>query len=182
MADMRPPVAVLIAAHIKAQPRKTAVLGILFVLMLGVYARMYVRSYGPRNASAEQSAATTGISEPAQRTRPPAGRVTLELPLRRELRRDPFRVNLSDYPVHHPEDVSGHQPVTGTPGDEEIRSKAERLRLQSILWREGGSAVACIGERMVQAGDEIEGLTVTRVEATRVYLEREGVRFVLKLR
>lgn len=184
MAIKRPPVAVLIAAHIQAQPRKAAVLGVLFVVMVGIYARNYVWSTGPRRADAHSRADIEGLAERAAgnvRQRPE--RVSIDLPERRELRRDPFRIDLSRYPTHQPAlQHDAREAIADSLDTDAIRAKAEGLTLQSILWQDNGNAVACIAGRMVRPGDSIEGFTVRRVEPTRVLLEKDGCRLVLTWR
>jgi len=183
MVIKRPPIAVLIAAHVKAQPRKAAVLGILFVIMVGIYVRMYWSTYGPRMAEAHQPTPSGAVTEFAVRgDQSPPRRVTIHVPAQPELRRDPFRLDLSRYPVHRIDDEPDHRITVTRPDADAIRAEVERLSLQSILWQEDGTALACIGGRMVQQGDRIEGFRVEKVEPTRVLLEREGLRLALTLR
>lgn len=158
-------------------------LGVLFVVMVGIYARPFIRSSGPRRADAHSQAKIDGIMDRADsNAQQRLERVTIDLPERRELRRDPFRIDLSRFPIHQPEHEHDTRKAIADPtGTDAIRAKAESLTLQSILWQDNGNAVACIAGQMVRPGDSFEGFTVQHVEPTRVLLEKDGCRLVLTL-
>jgi hypothetical protein len=55
MANGRPPVLVLLRAHLQADPKKTAVLGLLAIVMVIVYVRRFTSAERPRTAAAAAS-------------------------------------------------------------------------------------------------------------------------------
>jgi hypothetical protein len=61
---------------------------------------------------------------------------------------------------------------------ENIRERASRLELQSIV-TSNGATMAMVNGKLLGEGDEVEGFRVVRIEGTRVVVEREGVRVEL---
>jgi len=151
--------------------------------MVGLWVRMFVGASAP---SAADASTTTLIaqSEEESATEPTGKteRVILRYSGDRKLRRDPFRMNPSTYPLRRPRDNGDAGNALTGMDEDALRRKADKLTLQSILWEEDGRAVACIGDRIVRTGDMIEGFRVVRVHRTRVVLEQEGLRVILTLR
>ena len=61
---------------------------------------------------------------------------------------------------------------------ESIRAQAAKLRVQSTLM--GASPKALINDRLVGLGDVVASFRVTRIEARRIVVEREGITFALR--
>jgi hypothetical protein len=61
---------------------------------------------------------------------------------------------------------------------EMIRAEAARLKVQSTLM--GASPKALIDGRLVGVGDVVASFRVTRIEARRIVVEREGIKFGLR--
>src|ERR1043165_5534609 len=111
MLDMsagKPPFWIVFKAHLRADARKTVVLVVLFVVMIVVYARMFSSS-GPSEAAAgiaatpDSGVAMAGVPTIALAGAPVAspGRVVLSQPLARDIKSDPFAIELDRYPLGH---------------------------------------------------------------------------------
>ena len=61
---------------------------------------------------------------------------------------------------------------------EQIRAEAARLKVQSTLM--GASPKALVNGRLVGVGDVVASFRVTRIEARRIVVEREGIKFGLR--
>lgn len=174
-------IGVLLAAHFRADPRKTALLIMLVVVMLVVYVRMFVKgvSVGAAVAGAEPSV----VLPPAGPGRPAVthpDRLPLpEMPAR-ELQGDPFAVDLERYPPAPQGKKDDAGAVVSGHTDDSVREQAESLALQSTLC--GPAPIACISGQFLRPGQQINGFVLQRVEPTRVILQREGVQVTLLLK
>jgi hypothetical protein len=61
---------------------------------------------------------------------------------------------------------------------ESLRAQAARLKVQSTLM--GASPKALVDGRLVGIGDVVASFRVTRIEARRIVVEREGIMFGLR--
>jgi hypothetical protein len=61
---------------------------------------------------------------------------------------------------------------------ETLRAEAARLKVQSTLM--GASPKALVNGRLVGVGDVVASFRVTRIEARRIVVEREGIKFGLR--
>jgi hypothetical protein len=61
---------------------------------------------------------------------------------------------------------------------ETIRSEAAKLKVQSTLM--GASPKALVNGRLVGLGDVVASFRVTKIEARRIVVEREGIKFALR--
>lgn len=180
-SSARPPVWSVVQAHLRAQPRKSAVLAALAIVLVVVSVRTLMRSGMPSTAEAQvvedpaQSDEGAALSAP----QPAAGRVSLPRPLVRELPLDPFVLNVSQLPGAEPEGSEAVEIITPDAG-EEIRELASSLVLQSTMY--GEKPVACINGQLLRPGQQIEGFVVERVSATRVVLKKDGVEVALSLK
>jgi hypothetical protein len=59
-----------------------------------------------------------------------------------------------------------------------IRAQAAKLRVQSTLM--GASPKALVNGRLVGLGDVVASFRVTKIEARRIVVEREGIKFALR--
>ena len=188
MSSRKPPFWVVLKAHAKADPRKTGVLIALSVVMVAVYVWMFWTPPRTSEAStaanlvvAPASVAVTG--KPAESSQSTTARARQELPqpLRRNLTRDPFAVDLSRFPGS-----SETQPASGTSVTysadpvKTIQDLAKELELQSTIC--GKKPLAHINGRVVQPGEDIAGFTLERVEPQRVILQRDGIRVALHMK
>ncbi len=181
MSNSRPPWLVVIKAHVAAQPKKSAVLGILFVVMVVIYARMFVLNGGPSAAVADTPSKTEPrLAEMNPTAEKAQERIELDLERWPELPRDPFMHDVARYPIVEGMPDEGEAIAEEHDPRQHAIERARRLRLSSIMWQDG-QAIALIGDRIVSQGDEIEGFIVEKVEPTRVLLARRGLRVVLKL-
>ncbi len=179
MSTGRPPVWVVFQAHLRADPRKTALLAILALVMVGLYGRWLLGSKGlqPADAAATMTpVAIIGTGETTGVVVPPA--VRLSRPLVRTIDHDPFAIDLEAYPRVAGSVVATAANATG--GVAEIRGSAGALVLQSTLC--GPSPAACVNGKVIRLGEEIEGFVVERIEPDRVVVSRENVRLTLWLK
>ena len=59
---------------------------------------------------------------------------------------------------------------------------AEDFRLAgTVFYHRTGSSMAIVSGRFLREGDMIEGHTITRIEETRVFLEKDGRTYILKI-
>lgn len=185
MGSGRPPVWILIRAHLRRDPKRTAVLVLLAVVMVVVYARLFFTGDSPQEASAADRAvavvpptAAAGGSNSA--TGPAEARVKLDRPLFRRLSRDPFTLG-SGHLVDTP-GVNGRS-TSEAPGldpTQQAQDAAAEFVLESTIV--GPEPLASISGRVVRPGDEIDGFVLERVEPTKVVLRRHEIRVILQLR
>ena len=176
MNAARPPVWVVLKAHLAASPRKTGVLVFLFVVMVVIYARWILKATGPNEAAAAVAPAVSpGAAERA--ASPAPARFRLARPLVRELTRDPFAVRLDRFAAD-PDALVEPAAEAGTPDAPPAPACAEFV-LQSTIT--GPMPMAWINGRCVQPGDEIDGFQLERVEAARAVLSKEGAVRVLTM-
>lgn len=155
MATAKPPLGVMIRAHLLADPRKTAVLVILALVMLGVYAKVLFK---PKEAVAE-APVNVLPTNPADAANPTAAentqeRVVVNRPVIRDLPRDPF---MSAYGF-------------ASPTAAENGSEKAELVLQSVIC--GAAPMACINGTFLQPGQKINGFVLRQVENTYVVLQQ----------
>jgi hypothetical protein len=186
MSRRKPSVWVVLRAHAKADPRKTAVLILLVVAMVVVYMRTFSKPSSPSEVVAVAQPVVTSPATPVPGTsaRPsqnigPAGRVALTRPLQTKLDRDPFAVD--------PSQLSGDPRPAGQAGavshradpHQTVEELAHELELQSTIC--GKAPMACINGVVVQEGDDIAGFRLERVEPRRVILRRDGILVALNM-
>lgn len=177
MSARRPPLRVVLKEQLRADPRKTAVLALLTVIMVTMYGRWMLRSKpvgaGPARALALP---TMVMPDSAAITVPPALR--LSRPLLRQVDRDPFAFDPGAYPLIAGTAPSADVPSMSVPGD--VDSLPTGLVLQSTLC--GPSATACVNGKVVRPGDEIEGFVLERIAPDHVVVQRNNVRLTLWLK
>ncbi|GMU23738.1 MAG: hypothetical protein AMXMBFR13_38160 [Phycisphaerae bacterium] len=173
----KPPIWAVVKAHLARDARKTTVLVVLAVVMVVVYARLFLGSGTPEEADAGQLAVPVVPAAPLSAHTAAAGtaetRVRPGRTLRRELTRDPFEFNLQRYPVD-PDIVIRQAP------EESNASTQVELVLQSTIC--GTEPLAWINGRCLRKGQEIAGFVVEAIEPTRVVLQRDGARLELLLK
>ncbi len=190
MSSLRPSAWAVVNAHLRADPRKTGVLAVLFVVLAMVVGRLWLGSGGAAEAEAQagsQAAAGTANATPPGSGVPNAARIRarakVSVPAAPATQRaDPFAVDADVFPRTRsdPDEEPGPEaPPTGGRADE-IRAAAASLHLQSTL--SGASPLACISGRVVQPGDRIDGFVVESIAPGNVVLRRDGVRVMLQLR
>ena len=165
MSASKPPLGVMIRAHLLADPRKTAVLAILALVMLGVYARILFK---PKAVEAEPAAVsilpTTVVN--AEKSAPSADhrleRVSINRPMTRELIRDPF--------------VPTHAILSAVAQNDD---EEKPLVLQSTIC--GPAPMACINGTFLKPGQKIYGYVLQRVENTSVVLRKGNAQLELLL-
>lgn len=189
MSATRPPILVVLRAHLLADPRKTGVLVVLCLVMAFVYGRLMWRKYSPSSVLAASTASTataapgTGDAKAAKVDLPPApARLALSSRPSPELARDPFAMrNQAASP-----DVPGEPVLLGPDGtvanlqDDMAAAELNELVLQSTLC--GPSPVACISGRVVRPGEQLGSFIVQRIEPTQVVLQRGQMQAVLSLK
>jgi hypothetical protein len=189
MATGRPPVWVTIKTHFRADPRKTAVLGILTLVMVGVYARLFwsdapddaAAALLPVSAAAVPVMSTATVVPAATSVRESFERVRLSEPVARTISGDPFSLRLELFPSGRSPVVQNEPPpAVSEESDDVLREEARSLQLQSTLC--GDVTLACINGQFLRPGQQISGFVLERVDPTRVILERQGVRIALMLK
>ena len=186
MANGRPPVLVLIRAHLQADPKKTAVLGLLAIVMVIVYVRMFTSAERPRTAAASELVtvpaspaleADRGEGSSPNRTK---ARIALREPVNRQLVRDPFVVPSLYVEAESPVNREGTAGLSGQALEREVRAGAQNLVLQSTIC--GHRPLATINDRVLGVGDEVEGFIIEQIKPTSVTVRRAGglVRLPLK--
>jgi len=184
MGNGRPPVWILIRAHLRGDPKKTAVLVLLAVVMVVVYARLFITTGGPQEVSAADQAVAAvppvAASASASENGPAEARVKLDRPLTRSLSRNPF--TLSADRLSNASGADGGLTVESLGLDpvERARAAAAELVLESTIV--GSAPLASISGRIVRPGDEIDGFVLERVEPTKVVLRQNEIRVILPLR
>lgn len=184
MSSVKPPIWVVLGAHFRADPRKTGVLVLLTVVMLFMYVRWMVQS-GPSEANASTDlVAPAGADalhgDSAMKERSPSRRITLHTPLPAAPRRNPFALDLAEYPLAS----GGNQErteayVVETPPDGKAAWQEADWQLQGIMISR--HPVACINGKVLRVGDQIRACRLVRIEPQRVFLQHGDDLFVLKL-
>jgi hypothetical protein len=184
--------------HVKAEPKKAVALTLLVVVLIAMWAKIFVLDEATPAAVAGSRGPGTGIGRPDSLKGPtsPGGRALIEWTKKpiTGTKRNLFAIKLDYFPV------DGSRPIfTGDDGDgfwdqlakslaakadqekakgillDNVRLQASRLDLQTIVMRDGAPQ-AMVNRRMVQEGDTIEGFRIVRIEAKRIVVEREGVK------
>ena len=176
-ADMgagKPPFWKVLKAHLRADPKKTGILSVLALVMVGMYGRMFLS--GPsQSAEAQPVEPDVSVSPPVAAAtepdpaRPPVERIEVVGVMADELVRDPF--------------TSGADPWSRASSDSANRSMGDAsfvLELTSTLCCD--DPVAGISGRFLRPGDRIQGYVLERVEPTRVWLRKDGQTVELSLR
>jgi hypothetical protein len=189
----------------RSDPKKATVLAALVVVMLFMWARMFGGpSSGPSAASANVGAARAGTELPApgvkSNNRPGTVQAFLEWsrPTVTPLSRNLFVVNYDFFP----QDGSKPQALRGPNGNgfwdqvaksmtvradqkrerevllENLRLQAAQMKVQSILM--GASPKALINGELVGVGSVVASFRVSRIEARRIVVEREGIKLELR--
>lgn len=191
MANEKPPTLLLIRAHLMADPKKTVVLGVLTLVMVLVYVRLFLKGE-PETAAADEIATSmiaTPDSPSASTPEPSASEpvtvvtrpvMAIEDPLTHKLGRDPFQVPIADFYQVPGAAVTDPTKTDAKQIEEEIRAAAARLELQSTI--RGQAPMATINGRILQIGDEIDGFEIVTIEPTYVMLRCNGIWVKLPLK
>jgi hypothetical protein len=171
--NARWPIWVSLRAHLAADRRKTGVLAVLLLVMVGIYARLFLSHATPESANAASIAtnAPAGNDKPGSAApaapRAPA-RIKPARPLVHDLTRDPFAVRLDQFKA----DPAAVAPPIGQPARPETQPAAPQqpFVLQSTI--SGTLPMAWINGRCVQPGESIDGFVLERVEPSRVVLRK----------
>ena len=185
MGSGRPPVWILIRAHLRGAPKKTAVLIVLTAVLVIVYVRLFLTTDSPQEASAaDQSVAvvppTAVANASAFEDGPVEARTKLDRSLTRRLSRNPFTLGSSQLVDVSSNDSGSAIESPGLDLVERIYAAAAELVLESTIV--GSAPLASISGRGVRPGDEIDGFVLERVEQTQVVLRQQEIRVVLPLR
>ena len=195
-----------LVAQAKADPKKATILAVLFVIMIFSWYRMSAggdTATGPARASASVSPAGTTRLPDNLRTQATASATVQALlewqrrpiaPLSRNL----FVINYDFFP----QDGSAPAPLRVQQGDgfwdhiaksmtaradqkrerevlvENLRSQALQLKLQSTVL--GASPKALVNGQLVRVGDVVASFRVTKIEARRIVVEREGIKLEVR--
>ncbi len=186
MRIAKPPLRVLLAAHLRADPRKSAVLVVLTLVLAVLYVRWLWPGAGPEQIEAAgiPAASPTGGQSPSRAGPGAAGptppRMLISTPLVRELTGDPFALDLQRYPAGREEPADRSQPPAPVMFEDPVEAAARTLTLQSTMC--GPAPLACINGEFIKPGQRVNGFVLERVEPTRVVLERDGVKVELYLK
>lgn len=177
MAKNKPPFWIVFVAHLKADPRKTGILVLLGLVMVGVYARVLFK---PDDASASEDTssllpadtnkkgsqeASSASSQDSQE--PEADRLVLSNPPTRQLHRNPFLMNHRDWGTSTEETTDNN--LADPQG--RLAEAAEEMTLQSTIVA-NDRPIACINNIFVQQGQRINGFLVEKIEPTQVTLRQ----------
>jgi hypothetical protein len=173
MMAAKPPIWVALRAHLAADRKKTAVLVVLSVVMLGIYARLFWGSSPAQAGAATPLTAVVPNSTGVTSAQPAAlVRIKPAHPLVRDLARDPFAVRLDRFQVD-PSVVTTRPSGSKAPtaqAAERPGAVQQEFRLQSTI--SGTLPMAWINGRCVQPGEAIDGFVLEQIEPTRVVLRR----------
>lgn len=189
----------------KGDPKKATVLAVLVVVMLFLWVRaLGGGSSGPSTASANVGAARAGTDLPVLGTKANNRAGSLQAfvewsrPTVTPLSRNLFAVNYDFFP----QDGSKPQGLRGPNGNgfwdqvaksmtvradqkrerevllENLRLQAAQMKVQSILM--GASPKALINGELVGVGSVVASFRVSRIEARRIVVEREGIKLELR--
>lgn len=188
----------------KADPKKAAVLVVLVAIMGFMWVRVLGgKSAGPTPASASVNAARAAstVADNLRASRANAASASLLEWTRRpvaSLSRNLFAVNYDFFP----QDGTKQAVLRAPQGDgfwdqlaksmtsradqkkerevlvENLRLQAAQLKVQSTVM--GASPKALINGDMVGEGDVVASFRVSKIEARRIVLEREGIKFELR--
>ena len=179
MSIARPPIWVALRTNFVAQPRKAAVLLVLFVVLIVVYARWILSTGGPAAAEASILPPVMPVpASPAPETPPLIDRFKPDRPLIRELARDPFLVQLERFAIDPQAQVAAATTSTTSPATQPAVVEAD-LVLQGTVC--GDNRLAWINGRCIRQGEEVEGYVLEQVEPTQVTLTRDGLKRVLSM-
>jgi len=170
----------VLRAHVVASPKKSAMLGLLTVVLLVLLGRQLLG--GPQSADAApmvQAASLLPVVEPVEATSLGTPAILPRPPLPDRPARNPFAVDLALFaeapgaigePVREPQQQAAVDP---------IEAAVARMRLQSTVT--GPEAMAAVDGVFLRVGDRISGLTVERIGARMVVLRGQDRRFVLTM-
>jgi hypothetical protein len=191
--------------QVKAEPKKAVALAVLVLLLGGMWAKIFLFGDSiptPAGASVGDKS-RIGRTDTSNQQVSPASQILLNW-TRKPItgtKRNLFAIKL-DYFL-----VDGTRPIfTGDDGDgfwdqlakslaakadlekvkgillENLRLRANRLELQFTVIREGAPPKAMVNGTMVQEGDTIEGFRIVRIEAKRIVVECESVKFEVQFK
>jgi|GEM_PF-1185103 len=193
-------------AELMRDKKKTAMLSLLLVVAVVLGIRLVVRSL-PSEAEAAVTrppARAASAAGPAARPAPPeaeAGRPAVDSGylqnLKQDFRRDIFKPNTDYFAPERPAEPERAaveaKPTGPTPEEiaaaearrlqaerEVIRKQAETLELQSIML--GARPTAMINDRVVRAGDEVDGFRVKTIDSGGCVVQKRDVEIRLNLR
>jgi len=189
-------------AMIKRQPRQAAVLAALGVVLIVMWVKVVLSGRIPNPAAAAtenpipQAAVAAGDSD-ADRQSAHAGPRSLSEWAQQPtgpVARDLFAIALDDYPLDpaHPRPTT-EQSAKSDPSQadqnkerqiliESVRAQAAHLTLEGIVL--GASPRAWVNGALVGEGQAVgqTGFTVVKIEASRIFIERDGVRIALSMK
>lgn len=182
MREGQPPIWIVLKAHLRADRRKTGVLIALVAVMVVVYARTFWTSDAPQTVEASAPPAAVEAADDSSARSSRMVRISLPEPPPQELDRDPFQIDLMQFPRTdgRPEPPEPTRDFVGPAEDEDLYGAASDLVLQSTIC--GDSPLACINSRVVRPGEEIDGFVLESVRPTHVVLRRGGLDVILELK
>jgi hypothetical protein len=208
-ADKLPPFVDKLVRQAKADPKKASILGVLVLVMLVLWLRMMVSGgAGPSRAAANVTAGARGgegalasdnYRRPGSRSTP-ALKALMDWAQRpiSPLSRNPFVINYDYYP----QDGTRPAPPRIPQGDgfwdqlaksmtaradsikehqllvENLRLQAAQLKVQSTVM--GAKPRALINGEFVGEGSIVASFRVSKIEARRIVLEREGIKLEVR--
>jgi len=193
----------------KADPKKASILGVLTVIMIFSWYRMAgddSSSGGPARASASVTPVRAGGAVLPDNLRAPSSTTSATVQALLEWQRRPiaplsrnlFVINYDFFP----QDGSTPAPLHVQQGDgfwdhiaksmtaradqkrerevlvENLRGQALQLKLQSTVL--GASPKALVNGQLVRVGDVVASFRVTKIEARRIVVEREGIKLEVR--
>jgi len=174
-----------IRQHALADPRKTVVLGVLFVLFVFILIHNFILPRTPGSAIAmsvshKDSNTNKTVCTVTDMTGIIRERVKLSKPLTRELIRDPFSIDLTVYQLD-PSVVSEASGTSATSDkidqNKSIKDAIAELDLRGTTY--GNTSVACINGQLVRPGDEVAGFVLEQIQPSYVVLRRGNSYFKL---
>ncbi len=187
-------------AGLRRDPKKTAILGVLALVLLIVGVREVARRAGSPSAGsaatvrASDAGGATSLRRPANTVQAPSlpkggnrqgdsSAATQRAPVDRDI----FTPNVAYYPVEEKAKpstvVSSTQVIDPTAKAEaakrEVQARAKALSLQSTVV--GAVPTAIINGRVLRAGDWISDFQIVEINSRSCQLEKSGIRVVLKM-
>ena len=171
----------VLRAHIQASPAKSALLGVLVLVLLFLVARQLAS--GPKAAKAAAVAQLTPLVSASEDIASETFRVPEGLlpvpPLPERPARNPFAADPS---LFQPAAGTVFQPPEaedGKPPVDPVAAAVAEMRLQSTVT--GAAPMATVAGTLLRVGDRIQGFTVSEIGVRFVVLEYADRRFVLRM-
>lgn len=188
-----------VLAALCADPKKTTLMSALAIVLLVVLCRLALNGGKPSAALAAfvQPAKNGSITKQVPTNKNAAALVRWLAEPPRKLSRNLFATRLDYFPTDNTSVANsasadfwsqlGKSITQATDEEnkrenlkESFRQQAGKLRLQSTM--AGAQPRAILNGKLLSEGSEIEGFRVIKIEARRVVLERQGLRFELAMK